>query len=293
MPETENLIADEAVKETLGLNDDEQAFVERLWKRYQPFAECGFAGRFSDPEQTQAMFWEMYLTCVLLQEGHNVKVLPAPKRGRRGPDALVEDLKDNGKRVWFEANAPGCGGMENNDKVPDYTGKFGCHGIPDSEITLRYTGALRNKREAYVRYQADGTIKPDDACVIAISAGSILHASKEAGLPRIIKAVLPFGAPIAHLDLENHRIVDETYEYRPYLQRSDGDAATTRFFEDQANSLISAVVFSYRNTWCRTPDLLGHDIICIHNPLAVVPIRRGFFSIGREFWIADGRLIGT
>jgi hypothetical protein len=139
-----------------------------------------------------------------------------------------------------------------------------------------------------------GEVKRGEACVIAINAGAIPNRFLEDGLPRIIKALLPFGVPVAHLDLKTNRVVDGTYEYRPSLLRTKGEPAPTTFFDDKANSFISAVVFSYLNYWLMSEpsDVIGHDIVFVHNPFASVPIRRGFFSVGREFWIEGDRLIG-
>src|SRR5437879_6188720 len=68
-------------------------FVERLWVVYEQYADPHFLTEIR--RDFSARFWEMYLTCALLEKaaGHGCSVsCPKP-----GPDILLEL---NGDRIW-------------------------------------------------------------------------------------------------------------------------------------------------------------------------------------------------
>jgi hypothetical protein len=75
-------------------------FAERLWTQYWPYADATFLTEIR--RDFHARFWEMYLTCALLQQSQqHGYAISCPKRKKRGvPDILVEygDL-----RIWIEA----------------------------------------------------------------------------------------------------------------------------------------------------------------------------------------------
>lgn len=289
MPQPEHLIADAEERESLHLREQDAAFVESLWTRYRLFAENGSVARFKNPASTQAMFWEMYLTCVLLQEGHEVVCLPEPDGGRCGPDMLVQD---GNRRIWFEAHAPELG--DGPDGVPIHPPDGQCRNVPDREMTLRFTSSIRAKTAAFRRYLGDNRsgVRPDDAMIIATSGGKMPLRYLEADPPRVVKAVLPFGNAMAIYDRARAQPVGWSHEYRPEIARVGGPAVPTAFFDDRDNSCISAIVFSYMTPWpVEVPPVLGHDLIVIHNPNAIVPIRRGFISVGQEYHVEEGHLL--
>jgi hypothetical protein len=73
-----------------------RSFVEQLWDTYCSYADDHFLTEIS--RDFNAWFWEMYLTCALLEH--------APKRGyalscpKPGPDIC---LQLDAKRIWVEA----------------------------------------------------------------------------------------------------------------------------------------------------------------------------------------------
>jgi hypothetical protein len=73
-----------------------RAFTEKLWTQYWPYADNHFTTEIR--RDFRARFWEMYLTCALLQCANNKGFsISCPKTG---PDILIEF---KGRRIWIEA----------------------------------------------------------------------------------------------------------------------------------------------------------------------------------------------
>ena len=96
----------------------------------------------------------MYLTCALLQHGHQHDYsVSCPKRKRTGgPDILVEhdDLY-----IWIEAVTATDGDPTKADSVIKPKLDQG-YTVPDEKITLRYTTAIYEKYKKHLRVSLEG-----------------------------------------------------------------------------------------------------------------------------------------
>ena len=133
------LIRDEKRSQVVKL----KSYMENLWNIYYPYADKDFRSQLA--QDFHARFWEMYLTCTLLAKSH--KVVPKMKR-YEGPDILVQDLP---RRIFIEAVAPSEGSEGNPDKVPKLKLNEVTR-VPDTKITLRYSGAIVDKYKKYYTY---------------------------------------------------------------------------------------------------------------------------------------------
>lgn len=273
-------LLDDATAARVAPRPTDREHVESLWHLYAPYAERDFVDRFAD--QTQQHFWEMYLTVALLRQGKNVVVQPSLKRGRRGPDVKVVEPN---KVIWLEAIAvthgTGASAVPRRELPTD--GTVVVRNVPDTEMTLRYTAAIKAKLEKFSAYAGD-PVAADDISVIALSAGDLDYRYTEMFLPRVLHALFPIGYYAVTIDKQTMKTVEEGHQYREQI----GNVPTTFFATDQ-HAHISAVVFSYADI-CNPPEVLGNDFVVVHNPFARNPLTRGWLKLGREYWSEPGRL---
>jgi hypothetical protein len=259
---------------------EDRRFVESLWQMYQPYAGSDFRERFAT--QMQQHFWEMYLTCALLRQGKQVLLQPNPKKGRRGPDVKVQE---SDQIIWLEATAVTHGTGAN--AVPRYECGPGkpivAYDVPDEEMVLRYTSALKTKFEKYEGYD-DTILAASDMCMIAISAGELDHRYTEMLYPRILHALFPIGNYAVTINTTTMETTQERHQYRDRIRK-----IPTTFFATDAHAKISAVLFSYSDI-CNPPVVLGNDFVVVHNPFAINPLPRGWLKLGREFWVEDNQI---
>ena len=255
---------------------ESRAFMRELWESYKPYADSNFQQQLQ--VDFDARFWEMYLTCALIQQK-----LPIQHHRDIGPDALLDD---SSLRVWIEATTPEGGSEHSHDRVPRLiTGQ--ANEVPDKQITLRYRSAIKDKFDIqYSKWVCDGTISPKDAFIVALNSCKIESAMLEMGPPRIVKAVFPIGFPQVRINKVSMQIVDTSYQYRPVLTKSSGAAVSTELFTSKSYEQLSGILYSRASirNWTRN---LGEDFIFIHNPTATNKIPLGYFEVKREYFAVD------
>jgi hypothetical protein len=256
----------------------DKQFVEELWHRFQPFADPHI--REDARNQFHQRFWEMYLGVSLLEHGFDLR-----RHGNKGPEfyTIVE-----GRRIWFEAIAPGPG--HGPDSVPQlvFGGKVATD-VPTEQILLRFTNAFSEKRKKYASALSKGIISSDDLYVLAINSRGIRHAPESNTLPYFIQAFLPFGPLTALIDTKTGKLTEQFYAYRPQVQKVGGSPVSTKAFLEDDASFCSAVLHSGVDS-ANYPDQLGRDFAVLHNPKAQCPLGMTVFRWCEQFDIRDEHL---
>jgi hypothetical protein len=250
-------------------------YTEGLWERYRSFADCHF---LEDARQHFLQrYWEMYLTVALMEQDC------APVRvGGSGPEFF---FPFDGRRVWVEAIAPGPG--KGNDRVPDDLAEYG-FSVPTEKILLRYTSALKAKRDKLICDQRKEIVSAADAYILALNCRDIPHAWLGGVIPFVVQAYLPFGPLSLTFDRRTGKVVDRSFQRRESLSKQSGTLIPTNSFLDPAYSAISAVIHSSVNA-ANAPLVLGADFLVLHNPLAR-PLGTKLFSQYRQYVFADGKV---
>ena len=249
---------------------------EQLWTQYHPYADAHFLTEIR--RDFHARFWEMYLTCTLLQHGqqHDYSV-SCPKYETGGPDIRIEhgDL-----RIWIEAVTATDGDPMKADSV--IKPKIGQeYVVPDEKIILRYTTAIYEKHKKYLEYRAKGTVAKNDAYVIAVNGFPLSYRGTDS--ERILKAVFPIGPLKVELDRETAKVVAIGHQFRPIIYKNTGGEVSTEFFINNQYCGISAILHSYANAGM--PVLpLGIDFLVVRNPMALRPVPHGLIAATREYW---------
>lgn len=263
--------------------EEQRITVERLWERYEPYADDHFKEEIS--RQFHRRFWEMYLACVLMDHDH--KLLPGKdknkKKNGKGPDICIED---GNCRIWIEAIAPGRG--EGPDAVP--LPKLGLADyVPDEKIILRLRSAIEDKSKKYAGYIEDGILAQNESCVIAVNGWLVPSSSADFRAPFIFQAVLPIGPPYISFDRESLEVVDQGHSHRPVIQKKAGAPVSTAIFLEEEHKGISGLLYSGASV-LNLPSKHGSELVFLHNPMASNPLPKGWLKIGHEFWIEDEAL---
>jgi hypothetical protein len=262
--------------------------VEALWAEFYTFADPNFLTEIR--RNFQARFWEMYLTCTMLQhaESRGYRV-SCPKHG---PDILLE-LQTS--RIWVEAVAATNG----TPGLPDtlQPNPKGDTTIPEEKIVLRYTNAIQEKYRKYQRYLRDGRVGKNDAYVIAINAANLLHrwTQAEDDVPRFVKAVYPLGQYQLLLDRITGDIVGRQNERRFEITKASGKKVAVHAFMDRRSRGISGVLCSFADACYSGP--LGLDFELAYNPMGRSQLPPDVIT-ARRIWTANlteagGNLVGS
>jgi hypothetical protein len=257
---------------------EDKRFVEQLWGRFYGLADSHF--REDARHHFLQRFWEMYLAVTLFDRGVDLH-----RHGDEGPEFYASV---GGRRIWFEAIAPGPG--DGPDRVPQLV--FGAPiatDVPTEQILLRFTHALAEKKRLYDTALVKGIISPDDSYVLAINSRGIRHAPESNTLPFFIQAFLPFGPLTVLIDTKTGKLTESFYAYRPNVSKISGSSVSTRTFLDDEASFCSAVLHSSVDC-ANHPAQLGGDFSVLHNPNAQRPIDAVIFHWCEQFTFRDEHL---
>jgi len=264
-------------------------FTEGLWRRFHGLADPNFLLEIR--RDFHARFWEMYLTCALLDHAHpNGYQVSCPKPG---PDILLEF---QGNRIWVEAVTAtnGVPGLPDTVVEPNPDGGR----IPEEKLVLRYTNALREKDGKYLKYLRKGTVRKDDSFVIAINAHALAYRWTQAAndAPRFLKSLYPLGHYQVLINRQSGDIVGHQNEPRFQIVKANGAEVPVQAFLQRRSRAISAVLCSFANAASHGVPL-GRDFELAYNPVARCPIATASIPSKRS-WAAEltdtgGQLVGT
>ena len=255
---------------------DVRGFVDLLWFRHRDLADPHF--REDARNHFLERFWEMYLSVTLRERGFQLT-----RVGDEGPEFY---FLHNGRKVWVEAVAPRPG--EGKDQVPDY--RYGeVQEVPTEKILLRFTNALADKRNKYIKVLQKKIIDANDLYLLAMNSRGIPHAPYGNTMPFFVQAFLPFGNLAADIDTKTGKIVDTFYHYRENVVKASGAAVSTTAFLNPEFSFVSAVLHSGVDC-VNHPDILGEDFMILHNPTASYPLDPSVFHWCEQMFYQEGRL---
>jgi hypothetical protein len=242
-------------------------FVERLWAVYEPYAERDFLREIQ--LNFHERFWEMYLTCALLDIG--LKVIK--KRKPEGPDVCVQ-TGDN--TIWFEAVCPTRGKEGKPDSVPDI---MDCGGeMPTDQIALRIRSVIKEKyNDKYYQYKEGGIIQESDVYIVAVNTWQVFLSHLDNDPHPLYRSLYGVGSQKIIFDSTTFEPIELTYEERPVIYKSSGKPVVTDIFSDKEFRYLSAVLWSVANAGNPT-DELGEDFLIAHNHFAVNSVPEELFE---------------
>ncbi|UEM08081.1 hypothetical protein JL101_035380 (plasmid) [Skermanella rosea] len=270
-----------------------QEYYGTLWREYDAagLADTTFVDAIAsgDDGRFWQRVWEMLLARHLCAQGRRLT------SADHGPDFRFEA---GGKVVWCEAICPEPVGIPAECLRVPSAGEFRVVTVPAEAMLLRWTAAIKEKREKLEGrngrnrrtgvaelvpgYRQQGIVADDECYVIAVN-GSRLSAfgmwEAASTLPIILQAVLPIG-PI-QVPVRGDRIVTEEarHSYRASVPSRNGSPVPTDSFLDPSYAGVSAVMGSVRSDEFNG----GLDIVVVHNPLARAALPVGVLGAAREY----------
>jgi type I restriction enzyme S subunit len=267
-----------------GPDSDRIAEIEENWRIFKPFADPDFAISFcSDKEEEfQQRYWELWLGAWLLRQG-----IPLLPNTGHGPDFGFEL---DGRRVWIEAISPGPG--QGANRVPeqvyqDLDQPLAAQDVPAREMLLRHTAAVREKIRKYETYAADGIVRPEDACIIAIDSSQVGLWGYQgiSGFPTALEAVYPVGPQEVHFPLGGGGEVSTTIQHRPAITNANQAEVPTNVFLRAENARISGILAGSQGAAVRVYP--PRPLVFISNKLARVPLLPLPFAVDEEYRLED------
>ena len=249
-------------------------WLEELWEQYEPYADKDFSEKLK--KEFHQRTWEMYLACTLLNRGFLLKEIKTKKGGE--PDICLEL---NGKNIWLEAIAPRVG--EGNDRIPEI--QYGVvQDVPEEQMLLRLRNALEVKFNKYKDYLGKNIIKENEAYIIAINKGALLHPDPQ--IPLILKCLFSIG--FLGIPIRSEKSRTPFWSRREELKKKSGSSISMGFFENPEYSCISAVVYCVDNILNspRDKNTMGDNFVFVLNPLAKNRIEEKLFGFG-QVWKKD------
>jgi hypothetical protein len=218
----------------------ELRYYTRLWQAYQ-------ASGLADPHFTREImrgddgqFWSRVWEMVLYRHiaGLTSKISSAPA----GPDfrAVI-----GGTPVYIEAITPDPSGLPADWlKLPE-PGKIRVRTYPHEAMLLRWTAALKEKRDQFDRHRKSGLVEDGVPTVVAVNSCRLSPWPEVIGItqwPFAVEAVFPVGPLAIPVDVTTGEFGQSYQSVRLSVTNRNGSQVPTDSFVNAAYAGVSAVL---------------------------------------------------
>lgn len=266
----------EFLKTRFAGNPQELQYYAGLWHAFQ-------ASNLADPHFTKEItsgdegcFWSRVWEMVLYR--HLATLTKEISSTAAGPDfrAVLE-----GAPVYIEAVTPAPTGLPIEWLIPP-TGRARVLSFPHEAMLLRWTAALKEKREQLERHKKGGYIQDGVPTVIAVNSCRLSWRPEEIGitqLPFAVEAVFPVGPLAVPVNTRTGEFGQSYQSARFSIPSRRGSPVPTDSFLNPDYSGVSAVL------GCATCHVPGGSLplVLVHNPLALNPLPLGVLGAKTEY----------
>lgn len=211
----------------------------------------------------------------------------AASNAGKGPDFLL-----NGN-VYVEAVTAQPGNPDNGGLPKEWQEQAegsACI-VPIEAMLLRWTSVLKTKKDKHLKDIEGGRVDPNLPFVIAVNScrlGGDTHGV--GGVPLAAMAVLPFGNPTAHIDVQTGEAIGGwRLAWQDAILKHNGESIPTDSFLHEEYSCVSAllgcsgfyVADADREKFCGQPPYY-----IVHNPMAKNPLPKPWLPNSIEFVVA-------
>lgn len=259
-----------------GCTEDRREKSNKLYSVYEPYCDRYFLDQVK--RHFHARTWEMYLGNIFLK--NDLQIAP---NDNHCPDIKIISYN---VPVWVEAVV--CKKGEGPAAVPDIV--YGvCEKVPEDQMLLRLTNSLNVKFLQYKRYLSEAVINQNEPFIIAVNRGLLYFpGAGDSVIPLICKCLFSLGDLMMPFSREESASESNLYiSTREYLHKKISSPVSLGFFEDEAHSGISAVIYSAAIVLNHL-DRIGEDCILVYNPKAENPLDRNFFAFIKQQWEMKG-----
>jgi len=205
-----------------------------------------------------------------------------------GPDFLLND------KVYVEAVTAQPGDPEKGGLPKEWLEKVEAEAceVPFEGMLLRWTSALKTKRDKHLKDIERGRADPNLPFVIAVNScrlGCDTHGI--GGVPLAAMAVLPFGNPTAQYDVKTgDAIVGWHLAWQDAILKYNGEPIPTDSFLNEEYGCVSALIGcsgfyvdeTDRSKFCGQPPYF-----VVHNPKANNPLPQPWLSGAIEYSVTE------
>lgn len=284
-------------------------FVYQLWETFQKYdlQDSAFVTEFTSGscERLLQRYTEMLFAWYFIQLGFS------PISKDKGPDLCIEH---NGVRIWIEIITPqllpplgsGTEAKKAAKEIEDYLAppptdpkKIRAISIPTKQILLRWTAALKEKREKLSGrktkknnqpgYIEEGIVKPEDCYVIAINS-ILLGRRGFIGIsqrPNPIEATFAVGPIQVTINRETSEAIASEPSYRPYILNHNQSHVPADSFLNPDYKEVSALIATHVGLEAAIQSCPPSPRVLVHNPYAVNPLPKHIFKTGEEYVAED------
>jgi hypothetical protein len=238
-----------------------------------------------DDGKFYARVWEAMLYRHLSTLGFVFQKPGVTKGGNPGPDFCVVR---KGHAIWIEAVTPAPEGIPQDWLSPPKLGESKMRAKPYEKMLLRWTSALKDKRDKLTCSAATNVVGFNDCSVIAVNSCRLSDFAVDdlgiSQLPFAVEAVFPVGPLAVPITNEGQPSGNAGNVPRHTIQKSNGQDITTGNFLSPSYANVSAIIGCYKK------DMVNGTLplTLVHNPLANVPLPRGIFGANKEY-VADDK----
>jgi type I restriction enzyme S subunit len=191
----------------------------------------------------RAHLWEAILYRYFSELGFEFRRDKVGKAGQQGPDfGLLHD----GTTIWVEAIVPAPEGIPPEYLAPPKIGEVTVKTMPHKEMLLRWTGALKYKRDRLQGYVEKGIILATEPTVIAINGCRLTDfAIDDNGISRMpfaVEATFPVGPIAVPISPAGQPDGDAVRIPRHSIESAKGVEVRTDAFLNPLYANVSAVI---------------------------------------------------
>jgi|GEM_PF-458540 len=270
-------------------------FALRLWETFQhhDLRDNDFVEQFTSEniETHIQRYSEMLFAWHFINLGY------VPTSQRKGPDLCIEH---NGQRIWIEIITPSLKPPSGDSPeaqrmaklVQDYQAppptkpeNFRAIDVPCVPVLLRWTAALREKRNKWIKYLEKGLVQPNEPYLIAINS-KLLGRHGFIGIsqnPVPLEIAFAIGPMTITIDPKTVKEIDSGVSYRPHVMNHNQTDIPTRIFFDSSYKEVSGILATHVELDAATQPNPPSPLVLIHNPQATNPLPQGIWGAKEEY----------
>lgn len=261
---------------------DYHDYIEKLFERTKQFLDDKLHKKAS--RHFHAHFWEMYLCDVLLSQNNNIVQRTNRKyQESKGPDILVQNKN---QKIWIEAVTVGAG--KENNKVT-FKKDEQAPSVPDELIKLRLTSSLHTKEKIFADYLEQGIIDKKDLTIIALNGKNVPLSVTDNTIPRIVRCLFGIGDLTYSFDKSSGNFTNSFYQEDSFTQNPNEEEVRFDSFLTDQYSHISGIIYSRVDIF-NMPDIVGNDLMIVHNPKANNQLKSDIICVGQKFYLEGDEL---
>jgi hypothetical protein len=283
-------------------------FVSELWGNFQKYnlQDNIFASEFTNGCRKQSLerYSEMLFAWHFTQTGF----LPTSKN--EGPDLCIEH---RGRKIWIEIITPRLEpplgktieAQKAAKAIEDYLtplrlGEVRTISIPNEQILLRWTAALKEKREKLtgctkngknvLGYLKNKIVQPGDVYVIAINSISLgrhgFHGISQ--YPNPVEATFAVGPIEMTINCATLETISTKPSFRPELINHNQSTVPADSFLNPCYKEVSALIATHADLGFPGQSNFAYPCVLVHNPYASNPLPQKIFGALEEY-VAENR----